>query len=131
MMYPENYRYTKDHEWVTVQGGIATLGITDYAQKELGDIVYVDLPQPGDAVVAGKTMGSVESVKAVSDIYSPVTGEVAEVNAALAEAPEKVNQDPYGEAWMVKVKLSAPEEINNLLTAAEYQSYIEGSAEQS
>jgi glycine cleavage system H protein len=130
-MYPENYRYTKDHEWVTVENGIATIGITDYAQKELGDIVYVDLPQPGDAVVAGKSMGSVESVKAVSDIYSPVTGEVVEVNTALAEAPEKVNQDPHGEAWMVKVKLSAPEEINSLLTAAEYQSYIEGSAAQS
>jgi glycine cleavage system H protein len=130
-MYPENYRYTKDHEWVTVENGIATIGITDYAQKELGDIVYVDLPQPGDAVVAGKSMGSVESVKAVSDVYSPVTGEVVEVNTALAEAPEKVNQDPHGEAWMVKVKLSAPEEINSLLTAAEYQSYIEGSAAQS
>lgn len=130
-MYPENYRYTKDHEWVTVENGIATIGITDYAQKELGDIVYVDLPQPGDAVVAGKSMGSVESVKAVSDIFSPVTGEVVEVNTALAEAPEKVNQDPHGEAWMVKVKLSAPEEIDRLLTAAEYQSYIEGSAAQS
>lgn len=130
-MYPENYRYTKDHEWVMVENGIATIGITDYAQKELGDIVYVDLPQPGDAVVAGKSMGSVESVKAVSDVYSPVTGEVVEVNTALAEAPEKVNQDPHGEAWMVKVKLAAPEEIDRLLTAAEYQSYIEGSAAQS
>lgn len=130
-MYPESYRYTKDHEWVLVEGGIATIGITDYAQKELGDIVYVDLPRPGDAVVAGKSMGSVESVKAVSDVYSPVTGEVVEVNTALAEAPEKVNQDPYGEAWMVKVKLSAPDELDRLLTAAEYQSYIEGSAAQS
>jgi glycine cleavage system H protein len=130
-MYPENYRYTKDHEWVMVEGGIATIGITDYAQKELGDIVYVDLPQPGDAVVAGKSMGSVESVKAVSDVYSPVTGEVVEVNKVLAEAPEKVNQDPHGEAWMVKVKLSAPEELDRLLTASEYQSYIEGSAAQS
>lgn len=130
-MYPENYRYTKDHEWVVVENGIATIGITDYAQKELGDIVYVDLPRPGDAVVAGKSMGSVESVKAVSDVYSPVTGEVVEVNTALAEAPEKVNQDPHGEAWMVKVKLSAPEELDRLLTAAEYQSYIEGGAEQS
>ncbi len=129
-MYPESYRYTKDHEWVLVEGGIATIGITDYAQKELGDIVYVDLPRPGDAVVAGKSMGSVESVKAVSDVYSPVTGEVVEVNTALAEAPEKVNQDPYGEAWMVKVKLSAPDELDRLLTAAEYQSYIEGSAAQ-
>lgn len=124
-MYPEEFRYTKEHEWVTVSGEIATIGITDYAQKELGDIVYVDLPRVGDAVVAGKTMGSVESVKAVSDIYSPVTGEVVEVNGALAEAPEKVNQDPHGEAWLVKVKLADPEEINRLLSAAEYQSYIE------
>lgn len=124
-MYPQEFRYTKEHEWVTVSGDIATIGITDYAQKELGDIVYVDLPRVGDAVVAGKTMGSVESVKAVSDIYSPVTGEVIEVNGALAEAPEKVNQDPHGEAWLVKVKLADPEEINRLLTAAEYQSYIE------
>ncbi len=124
-MYPQEFRYTKEHEWVTVSGDIATIGITDYAQKELGDIVYVDLPRVGDAVVAGKTMGSVESVKAVSDIYSPVTGEVVEVNGALAEAPEKVNQDPHGEAWLVKVKLADPEEINRLLTAAEYQSYVE------
>lgn len=127
-MYPENYRYTKEHEWVLVEGGLATVGITDHAQKELGDIVYVDLPQPGDSVAAGKTMGSVESVKAVSDIYSPVTGEVAEANAALNEAPEKVNQDPHGAAWMVKVKMSNPAEINDLMSAAEYQSYLEGSA---
>lgn len=125
-MYPENFRYTKEHEWVLVEGGVATVGITDHAQKELGDIVYVDLPRPGDSVAAGKTMGSVESVKAVSDIYSPVTGEVAEANAALNEAPEKVNEDPHGAAWMVKVKMSNPVEINDLMTAAEYQSYLEG-----
>jgi glycine cleavage system H protein len=124
-MYPEEFRYTKEHEWVTVSDDIATIGITDYAQKELGDIVYVDLPRVGDAVVAGKTMGSVESVKAVSDIYSPVTGEVVEVNAALAEAPETVNRDPHGEAWLVKVKLADPEEIKRLLSAAEYQAYVE------
>ena len=127
-MYPENYRYTKQHEWVAVEGDVATIGITDHAQKELGDIVYVDLPQPGDAVAAEKTLGSVESVKAVSDLYSPVTGEVTAVNDALADAPEKVNNDPHGEAWMVKVKLAKPEEIDSLLTAAEYQSYIEGGA---
>ena len=124
-MYPEEYRYTKEHEWVSVDGDVATIGITDYAQNELGDIVYVDLPQPGDAVAADKTMGSVESVKAVSDIYCPVTGEVAEINEALSDAPEKVNEDPHGDAWMVKVKLSSPDEINNLMTASEYQSYIE------
>ena len=124
-MYPENYRYTKEHEWLVVEGDVVTIGITDHAQKELGDIVYVDLPRSGDAVAAEKTMGSVESVKAVSDIYSPVTGEVTEVNDALADAPEKVNEDPHGDAWMVKVKLSKPEELNNLLSAADYQSYIE------
>lgn len=126
-MYPENFRYSQEHEWVLAEGDIATIGITDHAQGELGDIVYVDLPQPGDAVAAGKTMGSVESVKAVSDIYSPVTGEVVEVNQSLADAPEKVNEDPHGEAWLVKVKMSSPDEINNLLSADEYQSYLEGS----
>lgn len=125
-MYPENYRYSKEHEWVVVAGDIATIGITDHAQKELGDIVYVDLPQPGDAVAAGKSMGSVESVKAVSDVYSPVTGEVVEANNGLADSPEKVNEDPHGSAWMVKVKLSSPEEVNSLMTAADYQTYIQG-----
>ena len=110
-----------------VEGETVTIGITDHAQQELGDIVYVDLPQSGDAVAFSKTLGSVESVKAVSDIYSPVTGEVIEVNETLADAPEKVNEDPHGEAWMVKVKLSAPEEIGNLLTASEYEAYLEGS----
>jgi len=124
-MYPEEYRYTKEHEWVSVKGDVATIGITDHAQKELGDIVYVDLPQPGDAVAANKTMGSVESVKAVSDIYCPVTGEVTEVNTELTDAPEKVNEDPHGAAWMVKVKLANPNEIINLMSAGDYQSYIE------
>lgn len=126
-MYPENFRYSQEHEWVLAEGDIATIGITDHAQGELGDIVFVDLPQPGDSVAAGKTMGSVESVKAVSDIYSPVTGEVVEVNQSLADAPEKVNEDPHGEAWLVKVKMATPGEISNLLTADEYQSYLEGS----
>jgi glycine cleavage system H protein len=125
-MYPDNYRYTKEHEWIVVAGDIATIGITDYAQKELGDIVYVDLPREGVPVAAGKAMGSVESVKAVSDIYSPVTGEVVEANSILTEAPEKVNQDPHGGAWMVKVKLASPEEVSSLMTAAEYQTYLEG-----
>ncbi len=125
-MYPEHFRYTKEHEWVTLDGDIATIGITHHAQNELGDIVFVDLPQPGDAVAAGKPMGSVESVKAVSDIYSPVTGEVVEANAILAESPEKLNEDPHGAAWLVKVRVSAPGEVPNLMTAAEYQSYIEG-----
>ena len=123
-MYPENLRYTKEHEWVLVEGDTATVGITDHAQKELGDIVYVDLPKAGASVQAGKTLGSVESVKAVSDIYSPLTGEVAEINELLSSAPEKLNEDPHGTAWLVKLKLNAPEEAGQLMTAADYQAYI-------
>ena len=123
-MYPENLRYTKEHEWVLVEGDTATVGITDHAQKELGDIVYVDLPKAGASVQAGKTLGSVESVKAVSDIYSPLTGEVAEINELLSSAPEKLNEDPHGAAWLVKLKLTAPEEAGQLMNAADYQVYI-------
>jgi len=123
-MYPENFRYTKEHEWVLVEGDIGTIGITDYAQEELGDIVYVDLPKPGTRIEQGKSLGSVESVKAVSDIYSPVSGEVAEVNPLLAESPEKLNQDPHGAAWLVKIRLSAPAETANLMSAADYQTHI-------
>ena len=122
--YPENYRYTKEHEWVHVEGDIAAVGITFHAQKELGDIVYVDLPKPGSLVEQGKTIGSVESVKAVSDIYSPVSGEVTAVNELLAASPEKLNEDPHGEAWLIKIKLSAPAQVDELLTAAGYTSYI-------
>src|SRR3954470_19883545 len=107
-MYPENFRYTKEHEWVLADGDSGTVGITDHAQEELGDIVYVDLPKVGAKVEAGKSLGSVESVKAVSDIYSPVSGEVVEVNELLATAPEKLNTDPHGEAWLVKVKMNSP-----------------------
>jgi glycine cleavage system H protein len=123
-MYPETYRYTKEHEWIDVQGDTGTMGITHHAQNELGDIVYVDLPKIGAVIEQGKSLGSVESVKAVSDIYSPITGEVVEVNEALSSAPEKLNLDPHGEAWLVKLKLTKPEEITNLLSAADYQSYI-------
>jgi len=123
-MYPENLRYTKEHEWVRIEGDTGTIGITDHAQQELGDIVYVDLPKVGTRLEQGKTAGSVESVKAVSDIYAPVTGEVTEVNQALADAPEKLNADPHGEAWLMKIKLSAPGEVEKLLSAAEYQTYI-------
>ena len=123
-MYPENFRYTKEHEWVRVEGGIGTIGITDHAQNELGDIVYVDLPKPGTQVSQGGTLGSVESVKAVSDIYAPVSGEVTEINTALADAPEKLNADPHGEAWLVKIKLSAPAEVEKLMAAADYEAYI-------
>jgi len=123
-MYQENFRYTKEHEWVLVEGDVGTVGITHHAQEELGDIVYVDLPKVGAAIEQGKSLGSVESVKAVSDIYSPVTGEVTETNQTLVDSPEKLNQDPHGAAWLVKVKLSAPGEVSNLMTAADYQSYV-------
>ena len=123
-MYPEHFRYTKEHEWVLVEGDTGTVGITDHAQEELGDIVYVDLPKQGAKIEQGKSLGSVESVKAVSDVYSPVTGEVLEANSVLAESPEKLNEDPHGAAWLVKVKLANPAEVQNLMTAAEYQSYI-------
>ena len=122
--YPENYRYTKEHEWVRVDGDSGWVGITDHAQQELGDIVYVDLPKVGAKLEQGKTLGSVESVKAVSDIYAPVSGEVIEVNEALQTAPEKLNQDPHGEAWLVRIRLTAPDELNQLLSAADYQNYI-------
>jgi glycine cleavage system H protein len=123
-MYPENFRYTKEHEWVQVAGDVGTVGITQHAQEELGDIVYVDLPKVGAHIEAGKSLGSVESVKAVSDVYSPVSGEVTEVNGLLAESPEKLNEDPHGAAWLVKIRLSAPAEVSNLMTAADYQSYV-------
>lgn len=123
-MYPDHFRYTKEHEWIAVEGGVGTVGITDHAQKELGDIVYVDLPKPGDLVEKMKVMGSVESVKAVSEIFSPVSGEVLEVNTALADAPEMLNQDPHGAAWLIKIKLRDPDELSDLLSAAEYQAYL-------
>ena len=123
-MDPENLRYTKEHEWVRVEGDIGTIGITFHAQKELGDIVYVDLPKPGTLLQQSKTIGSVESVKAVSDIYTPVSGEVVEVNGLLADSPEILNRDPYGEGWLVKIKLSDPGEPAKLLTAAEYQAFV-------
>ncbi len=122
--YPENFRYTKEHEWVSVEGDTATVGITHHAQEELGDIVYVDLPRAGSTASQGKTLGSVESVKAVSDIYSPVSGEIIEVNELLSTKPEKLNESPHGEAWLVKVRLTAPDEIKSLMTAADYQSYL-------
>ncbi len=123
-MYPTNFRYTKEHEWVRVEGDIAVVGITDHAQKELGDIVYVDLPKVGARLEQGKTLGSVESVKAVSDIFAPVSGEVTEINEMLSTTPEKLNEDPHGAAWLVKIRLSAPDEVNRLLSAEDYQKYV-------
>jgi glycine cleavage system H protein len=124
MNYPEAFRYTKEHEWVSVDNDVATVGITFHAQAELGDIVYVDLPKTGARVEATKSLGSVESVKAVSDIYSPITGEVLEINALLAEKPEKLNEDPHGEAWLVKIRVDKPSELDGLLGAAAYQAFI-------
>ncbi len=123
-MYPADYRYTKEHEWIKVQGGVGTVGITDYAQHELGDVVFVELPKVGAKLTAGQSMGTVESVKAVSEIYSPVSGEVAEANPALANEPERINSDPHGAAWLIKVKLSDPRQIDSLMDAAAYQAYI-------
>lgn len=122
--YPADFRYTKEHEWVHVADNVATIGITDHAQHELGDIVYVDLPKTGSSAEAGKTFGSVESVKAVSDIYAPVSGEIVETNEGLASAPEKLNQDPHGAAWLIKVRMTAPQEIKQLMSAEDYQQYV-------
>src|SRR5690242_14384628 len=124
MTYPNNLRYTKEHEWVRVEGDIAVIGITDHAQQELGDIVYVDLPKLGASVEKGKSFGSVESVKAVSDIYAPVSGKIVAFNEALSTAPEKINEDPHGEAWMVKIQLADAAEIQQLLSAEDYQKYL-------
>jgi glycine cleavage system H protein len=122
--YPDSYRYTKEHEWVHVEEGVATIGITHHAQHELGDIVYVDLPKLGKQMEKGATLGSVESVKAVSDIYCPLSGEVTEVNEGLASAPEKLNEDPHGAAWIIKLRMTEPGEIKNLMSASEYQDYV-------
>jgi glycine cleavage system H protein len=123
-MYPANFRYTKEHEWVEAVGQEATIGITFHAQEELGDIVYVDLPKVGITVEQGKTFGSVESVKAVSDIYAPVSGEVLAINESLTDAPESLNADPHGAAWLIRIKLSNPAELSGLLDAAAYQAFL-------
>jgi len=123
MSYPADFKYTKEHEWIKADGKTATIGITNYAQESLGDIVFVDLPKPGTEITAGKTFGSVESVKAVSDLYAPASGSVTEVNSELATAPEKINKDAHG-AWMVKVALKNPGELNSLLSAADYEKFV-------
>jgi glycine cleavage system H protein len=121
---PENLRYSKDHEWVSVDGDTATIGITDYAQHQLGDVVYVELPKAGETFTEHEAFGSVESVKAVSEIFTPISGEVTEVNDGLNDTPEVVNSDPYEGGWMVKLKMSNPGEIDALLSAAEYEEYL-------
>jgi glycine cleavage system H protein len=123
MPYPANYRYTKEHEWISVEGSIGTVGITDYAQQSLGDIVYVDAPKVGDKVIAHTTFGSVESVKAVSDLYSPVSGTVTATNEELKTSPDKINEDAHT-AWIIKVELSDPSEVERLLDAAAYEAFV-------
>ena len=121
---PEGLYYSKDHEWLRVEGETGTVGITDHAQNSLGDVVYVELPKAGETFEAHATFGSVESVKAVSELFLPVAGEITEVNASLSDEPEKVNTDPYGDGWMLRVKLSNRGEVDSLLSAAEYEDYI-------
>jgi glycine cleavage system H protein len=125
MAYPEQNLYSKDHEWIFVQGDIGVIGITEYAQQELGDVVYVDLPEVGDKFEANEPFGSVESVKAVSEVFCPVTGEVIEVNTKLEDAPEMINESPHQKAWMIKVRLTHADELKELLNAEEYQEYIQ------
>ena len=121
---PTDRRYSKEHEWLQIDGDNATIGVTDYAQDQLGDVVYVDLPQPGATITQFEKMGEIESVKAVSDLFTPASGEVLEVNEKVVEKPELVNSDPHGEGWLLKVKLADPAEVNKLLSAAEYDAFI-------
>jgi glycine cleavage system H protein len=123
MPYPADFKYTKEHEWIKADGNTATVGITNHAQESLGDIVFVDLPKLGAEITAGKTFGSVESVKAVSDLYAPTSGTVTEVNAELATAPEKINKDAHA-SWMIKLTLKDPNELNGLLSAADYEKFV-------
>jgi glycine cleavage system H protein len=123
MGYPADFKYTKEHEWIKVEGNTGTIGITDHAQEALGDIVFVELPKPGAKIESGKSFGTVESVKAVSDLFAPVSGTVTEVNGDLATAPEKVNSEPH-QAWMVKVTLDNPADVNALFSAADYEKFI-------
>jgi glycine cleavage system H protein len=125
MSYPTGFRYTKDHEWIDANGDAATVGITDYAQHELGDVVFVELPAVGTTLTAGKTFGSVESVKAVSEIYAPANGQVLEANSTLQNKPESINSDPHGSGWLVKIKLSDPAELHQLMDAAAYEAFVE------
>ncbi len=124
MNFPSNLRYTKDHEWIKLDGNLATIGITDYAQKELGDIVYIEVETIGKALKSGDVFGTVEAVKTVSDLFLPVDGTITELNAALANSPESVNSDPYGEGWMVKMTVNNPADVEALMDAATYQKQV-------
>lgn len=127
-IYPDTLKYTREHEWLRLQGNVGTVGITHYAQSELGDIVYVELPAAGTAVIAGEEFGTLESVKAVSEIFAPASGEVLEVNESLAGGPEAINKDPYGDGWLLKIKLADPKEAEGLMSGAEYRKFIEEEA---
>lgn len=127
-MYPQDCRYSKDHEWIKVEGDRGRVGITDYAQKQLGDVVFLELPEVGKAFAAGEQFGTVESVKAVSELYAPVAGEVVEVNSDLTGKPEAINKDPHGAAWMIVLKLADPAEVTGLLDAAAYQALVDSEA---
>ncbi len=125
MEFPQELKYSKEHEWLKVEGNTVTIGITDYAQDSLGDVVYVELPSEGAAMVQGETFGVIESVKAVSDLYSPVSGNIVEVNDSIIDNPDIVNEEPYGDAWMLKVELTSTEELDELLSSDDYQQHIE------
>ncbi len=124
MSHPSDRKYSNEHEWVIAEGDTATIGITSYAQDQLGEVVYIDLPSVGDTVASGDTFGEIESVKSVSELYAPVTGEVVEVNDSLSDSPETVNQDPHGEGWMIKVRLDDASELDGLMSADEYDESI-------
>lgn len=128
-MYPSEYRYSRDHEWVRVEGDIAVLGITEFAQKELGEVVFVELPEVGQTFNAGDEMGTIESVKAVSEIYTPVGGEVVEVNQAVVDDPELLNDDPHGEGWLIKFRMNNPSELDALMSADAYETFVKGGEE--
>jgi glycine cleavage system H protein len=128
--YPDNLHYTKDHEWIRVKGETGTVGITDFAQEQLGDVVHIQLPRVGEKFSAHDTFGEVESVKTFSELFTPVSGEVVEVNEALAESPEFVNSAPYGDGWMIKLKLGDSGELDGLLSASEYEDFIESQKEE-
>ncbi|HET6498527.1 MAG TPA: glycine cleavage system protein GcvH [Coriobacteriia bacterium] len=123
-MYPDDLRYDKAHEWVRLEGDVVAIGISHFAQNQLGEVVYVDLPSEGESLSAGDVFGEIESVKSVSELYSPVDGEIVEVNDTLADAPETVNEDPYGKGWMIKVRLSDPAQLDDLLSAVEYEALL-------
>lgn len=130
MEIPKGLRYSQEHEWVAVEDEVATVGVTDYAQEQLGDVVYVELPEIGAQVTKDEPFGVVESVKAVSDVFAPVSGTVTEVNKPLADSPETVNEDPYGDAWMIRVEMSDPGELEDLMSAEEYQTFLEEEQEE-